>query len=51
MVFLGLAAGFALGEVKQIWQPNQAVALVLGVLTLACLLAGFYLMRDSKRGG
>ena len=51
MVFLGLAAGFALGEVKQIWQPNQMVAWVLGVLTLACLLAGFYLMRNSKRGG
>ena len=50
MVFLGLAAGFALGEVKQIWQPNQAAAWVLGLLTLACLLLWFYLTRDSKRG-
>ena len=51
MVFLGLAAGFALGEVKQIWQPDRAVAWVLGLLTLACLLLGFYLTRDSRRGG
>ncbi len=51
MICLGLAAGFALGEVKQVFQPNHVVAWVLGVLTLACLLAGFYLMRDSERGG
>ena len=50
MVFLGLAAGFALGEVRQIWQPDRAVAWVLGLLTLSCVLLGFYLTRDSKRG-
>lgn len=51
MVFLGLAAGFTLGEVKQIWQPDRAVAWALGLLTLACLLLGFYLTQDSGRGG
>ena len=47
MIFLGLAVGFMLGEVKQVFQPNQAVAWMLAVLTLACLLAGFYLMRSG----
>ena len=45
MVFLGFAVGFMLGEVKLFFQPNAAVAWVLGALTLACLLAGFYLLR------
>ena len=47
MICLGLAAGFMLGEVKQVFQPNQAVAWVLAVLTLAFLLAGFYLTRSG----
>ena len=45
MICLGLAVGFMLGEVKQFFQPNQAVAWVLAVLTLAFLLLGFYLTR------
>ena len=45
LICLGLAAGFMLGEVKQIWQPDRAVAWILGVLTLAFLLLGFYLIR------
>ena len=51
LICLGLAAGFALGEVKQFTQPNQTVAWVLGLLTLAFLLAGFYLMQGSGQKG
>ncbi|WP_424949676.1 hypothetical protein [Deinococcus sp.] len=47
MICLGLAAGFALGEVKQVFQPNQVVAWVLALLTLASLLLGFYLTRRN----
>lgn len=47
MICLGLAVGFMLGEVKQVFQPNQVAAWVLGVLTLACLLAGLYLTRSG----
>ena len=43
MICLGLTVGFMLGEVKQAYQPNQAVAWVLGLLTLGFLIAGFYL--------
>ena len=47
LICLGLAVGFMLGEVKQVFQPNQAVAWVLGVMTLACLLTGFYLTHSG----
>lgn len=47
MICLGLAAGFALGEVKQLFQPNPVVAWVLALLTLGCLMLGFYLMRSG----
>jgi hypothetical protein len=50
MICLGLAVGFMLGEVKQVFQPNQAAAWVLALLTLAFLVAGFYLThRDRQR--
>jgi hypothetical protein len=48
MVCLGLAVGFMLGEVKQVFQTNQTVAWVLGLLTLAFLIAGFYLTRGDR---
>ena len=47
MICLGLAAGFALGEVKQLFRPDRAVAWVLALLTLAFLLLGFYLTRSG----
>ena len=48
-IFLGLAVGFMLGEVKQLIQPAHAWSWVFAVLTLACLLAGFYLMRSGGK--
>ncbi len=47
MICLGLAVGFMLGEVKQAYHPDQAAAWVLALLTLACLIAGFYLTRNG----
>ena len=49
-IFLGLAVGFMLGEVKQFSTPNRAVAVLLAVLTLASLLLGFYLTRSDGEG-
>ena len=51
MVFLGLAVGFMLGEVKQLFQPDRVMAWVLAMLALACLLLGFYLLRGTGKGG
>ena len=45
MICLGLAVGFMVGEVKVFFHPDQAAAWVLGLLTLAILVLGFYLMR------
>lgn len=45
MICLGLAVGFMLGEVKQLMQPAHAWSWFFAVLTLACLLLGFYLTR------
>ena len=45
---MGLAVDSMLGEVKQVFQPNQGVAWVLGLLTLACLVAGFVLTRGDE---
>ena len=50
MICLGLAVGFMLGEVKLFFQPNHVVAWVLGLLTLAFLVLGFYLIRGSGPG-
>ncbi|WP_407543727.1 hypothetical protein Q0M94_28075 (plasmid) [Deinococcus radiomollis] len=47
MICLGLAVGFMLGEVKQAYHPDQVVAWVLALLTLAFLIAGFYLTRKG----
>ena len=47
MICLGLAVGFMLGEVKQAYHPDQIVAWALGLLTLAFLVAGFYLTRGD----
>ena len=49
MVFLGLAVGFMLGEVKQVFQPNHVVAWALALLTLACLLLSFFLIRGKNQ--
>ena len=51
MICLGLAGGFMLGEVKQLFQPNPVVAWGLALLTLACLALGFYLISKSGKGG
>ena len=48
-IFLGLAVGFMISEVKLLFQPNRAAAWVLGLLTLACLVLGFYLTRSGGR--
>ena len=50
MVCRGLAVGFMLGEVRQVFQPNHVEAWVLGVLILALLVFGFYLTRRSGPG-
>ena len=47
MICLGLAVGFMLGEVKVFLHPDRAAAWVLALLTLACLLLGFYLTRSG----
>jgi hypothetical protein len=47
LIFLGLAAGFLLGEVKLLFQPNAAAAWVLAVLTLACVATGLFLLYGS----
>lgn len=47
MICLGLAVGFMLGEVKVFFHPDQTAAWVLALLTLACLLLGFYLTRGN----
>lgn len=46
-ICLGLAVGFMLGEVKQVFQPNRVATWVLAILTLAYLLLGFYLIRGA----
>ena len=51
IICLGLAVGFMLGEVKQVFQPNRVVAWILALLTLGCLVIDFYLMGDSGREG
>jgi hypothetical protein len=49
-ICLGLAVGFLLGEVKQLMQPQSAPvwSSVFAVLTLACLMLGFYLTGQDR---